>query len=101
MSFPFLSFLQNGATNKLCYCRACFNKLGENHPELKTIVDKTDRILNHFKTCQNFQELYSQQEKDEVFKSSKQEKLTLGKRSSKYFCFISGGAINAFRRNIS
>jgi hypothetical protein len=51
--------LKSGSTNKLCYCRASFNKLGENHPELKTIVDKTDRILKHFKTCQNFQELYN------------------------------------------
>jgi hypothetical protein len=91
--------LKSGATNKLCYCRACFNKFGENHPELKTIVDKTDRILKHFKTCQNFQELYSQQEKDEVFKSDKQENLILGKRSSKCFCFISGGAVNTLRRN--
>ena len=47
--------LKSGVTNKLCYCRACYNKLGENHPELKTIVNKTDRILKHFKNCQNFQ----------------------------------------------
>jgi hypothetical protein len=78
--------MKSGATNKLCYCRACFNKLGENHPELKTIVDKTDRILKHFKNCQNFQELYNQREKDEVFKS---ESSNLGKRLSKDFfvCF--------------
>lgn len=79
--------LKSGSTNKLCYCRACFNKLGENHPELKKIVDKTERILKHFKTCQNFQELYNQQEKDEVFESNKQENSTLGKRSSKYCSF--------------
>ncbi|CAB4386898.1 unnamed protein product [Rhizophagus irregularis] len=69
--------LKSGATNKLCYCKACFNKLGENHPELKTIVDKTDRILKHFKNCQNFQDLYSQQEKDEVFSINKQENTIL------------------------
>jgi hypothetical protein len=84
--------LKSGSTNKLCYCRACFNKLGENNPELKKIVDKTDRILKHFKTCQNFQELYSQQERDEVFKPNKQENSNLGKRSSKFF-FMSGGAV--------
>ncbi len=43
--------LKSDATNKLCYCRACFNKLDENHSELKTIVDKTDKILKHFKNC--------------------------------------------------
>jgi len=91
--------LKSGSTNKLCYCRACFNKLGENHPELKTIVDKTDRILRHFKTCQNFQELYSEQEKKEVFKSDKQENSTLGKRSSKFFSF--GWRSKSFRRYIS
>ena len=48
---------------------------------LKTIADKTDRILKHFKNCQNFQDLYSQQEKDEVFKSK--EESHLGKRISK------------------
>jgi len=68
---------KSGATNKLCY--ACYNKLGEDHPDLKTIADKTDRILKHFKSCQNFQDLYSQQEKDEVFK----EESHLGKRISK------------------
>ena len=75
--------LKSGATNKLCYCRVCFNKLGENHPELKTIVDKTDRILKHFKTCQNFQTLYNQQEKDEIFLINKQENRVLGKRTCK------------------
>jgi len=75
--------LKSGATNKLCYCRACFNKLGENHSELKTIVDKTDRILKHFKTCQNFQTLYNQQEKDEIFSINKQENRVLGKRTCK------------------
>ncbi|GBC46508.2 ribonuclease H-like domain-containing protein [Rhizophagus irregularis DAOM 181602=DAOM 197198] len=72
--------LKSGATNKICYCRACFSKLGENHPELKKIVDKTDRILNHFKNCQNFQSLYNQQEKDEVFSVNKQKSTVLGKR---------------------
>src|SRR6266487_2345795 len=72
---------KSGATNKLCYCRACYNKFGEDHPDLKTIADKTDRILKHFKNCQNFQDLYSQQEKDEVFKSK--EESHLGKRISK------------------
>ncbi|GBC16218.2 hypothetical protein RIR_jg32060.t1 [Rhizophagus irregularis DAOM 181602=DAOM 197198] len=59
---------------------ACFSKLSENHPELKKIVDKTDRILNHFKNCQNFQSLYNQQEKDEVFSVNKQKSTVLGKR---------------------
>ncbi|UZO27404.1 uncharacterized protein OCT59_019602 [Rhizophagus irregularis] len=72
--------LKSDATNKICYCRACFSKLGENHPELKKIVDKTDRILNHFKNCQNFQSLYNQQEKDEVFSVNKQKSTVLGKR---------------------
>ncbi|GES78864.1 ribonuclease H-like domain-containing protein [Rhizophagus clarus] len=72
---------KSGATNKLCYCRACFNKLGENHPELKTIVDKTDRILKHFKNCQNFQDSYSQQEKDEVFTVKQENNKILGKRT--------------------
>jgi protein subunit release factor A len=77
--------LKSGATNKLCYCRACFIKLGKNHSELKKIVDKTDRILKHFKNCQNFQSLYSQQEKDEIFSINKQENTVLGKRICKYF----------------
>jgi hypothetical protein len=51
---------KSGAINKLCYCKACYNKLGKDHPDLKTIADKTDRILKHFKSCQNFQDLYSQ-----------------------------------------
>ncbi|UZO05865.1 uncharacterized protein OCT59_026203 [Rhizophagus irregularis] len=75
--------LKSVVTNKLCYCRACFNKLDENYPELKTIVDKTDRILKHFKNWQNFQDLYSQQEKDEVFSiniTNKREKTILGKQ---------------------
>ena len=63
--------------------RACFNRLGENHPELKKIVDKTDRILNHFKNCQNFQSLYSQQEKDEVFSINKQKNTLSVKRIRK------------------
>ena len=47
--------LKSGTTNKLCYCRACFNKLGsKNHPVLKTIGDKTDGILKHFKTIKIF-----------------------------------------------
>ncbi|PKC51858.1 hypothetical protein RhiirA1_482817 [Rhizophagus irregularis] len=47
--------LKSGATNKLCYCRACFNKLGENHPELKKI--------------------------DKIFSINKQENTVLGKRA--------------------
>src|SRR4051794_8824986 len=84
--------LKSGNSNKLCYCRACFNRLGENHLELKTIVDKTDRILKHFKNCQYFQESYSQLEKDEVFNTNKQENSNsnLGKRLSKCFCFFFG-----------
>ncbi|CAJ0908098.1 13191_t:CDS:2, partial [Entrophospora sp. SA101] len=34
---------KSGSSNKLCYCKACFIKLGENSNELKTIVDKTER----------------------------------------------------------
>jgi hypothetical protein len=75
--------LKSGATNKYCYCRACFNKFGENHPELKKIVDKTDRILKHFKNCQNFQTSYNQKEKDEIFLINKQENTVLGKRTCK------------------
>ena len=80
--------LKSGATNKYCYCKACFNKFGENHSEVKKIVDKTDRILKHFKNCQNFQTLYDQQEKDEVFGINNKQNTVLGKRTSKYFLFI-------------
>ncbi|CAG8682965.1 19483_t:CDS:2, partial [Rhizophagus irregularis] len=59
----------SGTTNKIYYCRACFSKLGENHPELKK------------KNCQNFQSLYNQQEKDEVFLVNKQKSTVLGKRT--------------------
>ena len=33
---------KSGSTNKLCYCKACYNKYGKGYPELKTVVDKTD-----------------------------------------------------------
>ena len=36
---------KSGNSNKSCYCKACFIKYGENNPELKTIVDKTECIL--------------------------------------------------------
>jgi hypothetical protein len=64
---------KSGATNNLCYCKACYTNLGENHPELKTIADKTERILKHFKTCQNFQTTYSQAEKDKIFSLDKKQ----------------------------
>ncbi|CAJ0833316.1 273_t:CDS:2 [Entrophospora sp. SA101] len=54
---------KSGSSNKLCYCKACFIKLGENSNELKTIVDKTERIIQHFNDCQNFHVVYSQEEK--------------------------------------
>ena len=65
---------KSGSTNKLCYCKACYNKYGEDHPELKTIVDKTERILTHFKNCSNFADVYSQEEKEEIFSLTTQKK---------------------------
>ena len=58
--------------------------------ELKKIVDKTDRILKHFKNCENFQSLYDQKEKDEIFsvnsKQKTKESTILGiKRKCKQF----------------
>ncbi len=81
--------LKSGNSNKLYYCRVCFNRLNKNYPELKTIVNKTNRILKHFKNCQYFQETYDQQEKDEVFNSNKQENSNsnLGKRLNKCVFF--------------
>jgi hypothetical protein len=71
--------LKSSATNKLCYYKTYFNILSKNHSELKAIVDKTNRILKHFKNCQNFQNLYSQQKKNEVFSINKRENTILGK----------------------
>ena len=75
---------KSGNINKLCYCKACYDKYGENHPELKTIIDKTDRILTHFKNCPNFANIYNQEEKEEIFSLAIQKKV-LGKRPSKFF----------------
>ena len=79
---------KSGSTNKLCYCKACYNKYGEDHPELKTIVDKTERILTHFKNCPNFADVYSQEEKEEIFSLATQKKTVLSKRPSKFFFFL-------------
>ena len=65
---------KSGNTNKLCYCKACYDKYGENHPELKTIVDKTDRILTHFKNYPKFADMYNQEEKEEIFSLAIQKK---------------------------
>lgn len=80
---------KSGSTNKLCYCKACYNKYGEDHPELKTIVDKTERILTHFKNCPNFADIYNQEERDEIFLLATQKKTVLGKRPGKsFFLFL-------------
>ncbi|RHZ86270.1 hypothetical protein Glove_52g163 [Diversispora epigaea] len=72
---------KSGSSNKLCYCKACYNKYGENDPELKAIVDKTDRILSHFRNCSNFDEAYNQEEKKIIFSLASKKKINLGKRS--------------------
>ena len=77
---------KSGNTNKLCYYKACYDKYGKNHPELKTIVDKIDRILTHFKNCPNFADVYNQEEKEEIFSLAIQKKV-LGKRPGKFFFF--------------
>ncbi|GBC42490.2 uncharacterized protein OCT59_018644 [Rhizophagus irregularis] len=53
--------------NNLYYCKACFTKLGENSLELKTIIDKTERLITHFKNCRNFYDTYDNDEKSKVF----------------------------------
>jgi len=58
---------KKSGNNKLCYCKACHTKLGENNLELKTIIDKTERIITHFKNCKNFQDEYDEEEKCKVF----------------------------------
>ena len=75
---------KKSGNNSLCYCKACFIKFGEDeaHPELKTIVDKTERILTHFKNCPNFQDMYSQEEKTKIFSfSAKKNNDNLGKQN--------------------
>jgi hypothetical protein len=75
---------KKSGNNSLCYCKACFVKFGEDeaHPELKTIVDKTERILTHFKNCQNFQDMYSQEEKIKIFSlGAKKNNANLGKQN--------------------
>jgi len=69
---------KSGNNNNLCYCKACFTKLGENNPELKTVIDKTERILTHFKNCENFQDAYDEQEKSKIFTfGAKKEDISL------------------------
>lgn len=58
---------KKSGNNKLCYCKACFTILGENSSELKTIIDKTERIITHFKNCKNFHDAYDDEEKNKVF----------------------------------
>ncbi|RHZ86047.1 hypothetical protein Glove_55g22 [Diversispora epigaea] len=72
---------KSGSSNKLYYCKACYNKYGENDPELKAIVDKTDCILSHFRNCSNFDEAYNQEEKKIIFSLASKKKINLGKRS--------------------
>lgn len=76
-----------GSGNKLCYCRACYDKYGENNPELKAIVDKTNRILSHFRNCCNFDEAYNLEEKEAIFSLTPKKKTNLGKRSGNIFLF--------------
>ncbi|RHZ86715.1 hypothetical protein Glove_46g111 [Diversispora epigaea] len=73
---------KSGSSNKLCYCKACYNKYGENNPELKAIVDKTDCILSHFQNCSNFDEAYNQEEKKIIFSLASKKKINLDKRSA-------------------
>lgn len=55
---------------------------------IKNIIDKTERILTHFKNCQNFQNAYNQEEKDEIFAlNKKNKKINLGKISNKIIIY--------------
>ncbi|CAG8550289.1 3778_t:CDS:2, partial [Funneliformis caledonium] len=78
------------AIRKIAHCRylehlelysikafAYYNKYGEDHPELKTIIDKMERILTHFKNYLNFADMYSQEEKEEIFSLATQKKTVL------------------------
>ncbi|GBC31626.2 ribonuclease H-like domain-containing protein [Rhizophagus irregularis DAOM 181602=DAOM 197198] len=58
---------KKSGNNNLCYCKACFTKLDENSLELKTIIDKTERLITHFKNCRNFHDAYDNDEKSKVF----------------------------------
>ncbi|RGB33038.1 hypothetical protein C1646_762171 [Rhizophagus diaphanus] len=58
---------KKSGNNNLCYCKACFTKLGENSLELKTIIDKTERLITYFKNCRNFHNAYDNNEKSKVF----------------------------------
>ncbi|RHZ81561.1 hypothetical protein Glove_118g2 [Diversispora epigaea] len=73
---------KSGSSNKLCYCKACYDKYGENNPELKAIVDKTNRILSHFRNCRNFDEAYELEEKETILSLASKKKTNLGKRSA-------------------
>lgn len=78
---------KSGSSNKLCYCKACFIKLGENSNELKMIVDKTEHILQHFNDCQNFHVVYSQEEKFKIIalNNNNDNNNNTVKRKSNYF----------------
>ncbi|CAB4377621.1 unnamed protein product [Rhizophagus irregularis] len=58
---------KKSGNNNLCYCKACFTKLGKNSLELKTIIDKTERLITHFKNCRNFHDTYDNDKKSKVF----------------------------------
>ncbi|RHZ86780.1 hypothetical protein Glove_46g127 [Diversispora epigaea] len=73
---------KSGSSNKLCYCKACYDKYSENNPELKAIVDKTNRILSHFRNCRNFDEAYELEEKETILSLASKKKTNLGKRSA-------------------
>ena len=79
---------KSGSTNKLCYCKACYDKYGEDYPELKAVVDKTERILTHFKNCPNFADMYDQEQREEIFLLATQKKTVLGKRPGKFFLLL-------------
>ncbi|RHZ79904.1 hypothetical protein Glove_140g186 [Diversispora epigaea] len=72
---------KSGSSNKLCYCKACYDKYGENNPELKAIVNKTNHILSHFRNCRNFDEAYELEEKETILSLASKKKTNLGKRS--------------------
>ncbi|RHZ45780.1 hypothetical protein Glove_650g3 [Diversispora epigaea] len=83
---------KSGSSNKLCYCKACYNKYGENDPELKAIVDKTDRILSHFRNCSNFDEAYNQEEKKIIFSLASKKKINLG--TIRFFLLVNNSSNN-------
>ncbi|RGB21690.1 hypothetical protein C1646_777489, partial [Rhizophagus diaphanus] len=67
-----VDLLNGPAEHFLAYIRwykhaACFTKLGENSSRLKTIINKTERLITHFKNCRNFHDAYDNEEKSKVF----------------------------------